>query len=351
MRIWPHKHIISLANFSTEDYEQLLTLADKFNSNKENRIKKIPFLEGCLVTSLFFEASTRTRNSFELAAKRLSADVQTFNSSSSSMSKGETDIDTALTYSSMGSNILIIRHSSNNGPLKIAQKIDHKKITTSIINAGDGLNGHPSQGLLDLYTLINFFSPKKINPSILNSKNILIVGDVLHSRVARSNILALSAFGANITLCGPEELVPNEMTNFINSTYLNQLTDPIKHRGKINISRSLQKSISNTDAIIILRLQKERMNQNYLDCLKSYSKYYCLTLDKLKSNKKELPVLHPGPVNRDIEISSKVVDEYKNCLINNQITNGIAIRMAMLFLTIQYQDSIQSNFNPSVKNP
>tara|TARA_B100000945_G_C20388343_1_gene600926 strand:- start:373 stop:1389 length:1017 start_codon:yes stop_codon:yes gene_type:complete len=337
MQNWPHKHILSLANFSIEDYNSVFELADRFNSLKNAGTKKIPALQGTLITSLFFEASTRTRNSFELAAKRLSADVQTFSPSSSSLAKGETHIDTAITYSAMGADILIIRHSSSHIPFEIAKSLDALNQKTSVLNAGDGLHSHPSQGLLDVYTLIKFFSPKLLNPEILNSKKILILGDIMHSRVARSNLWALSAFGANIILCGPPTLVPDEFGNFVSSPPPNQSKDPLKSRGSITISRSLEESIKEADAIIVLRLQKERMMENLLSSIKSYSDYYCLTPEKLSLNNKSIPVLHPGPINRGIEISSRIVDKYPNCLINNQVSNGIPIRMALLYLLNKFK--------------
>ena len=332
MRLWPHKHIHSLKNFSIEDYKSVFELADKFQTLKCNGTKKIKALEGILVTSLFFEPSTRTRNSFEIAAKRLSADVQTFSPSSSSLVKGESVIDTAITYSAMGADILVIRHSSSHITFEIAKNLDNLNLKTSVLNAGDGTHSHPSQGLLDVFTLIRFFSPKLLNPHVLDSKKILIIGDVIHSRVARSNIWALSAFGADIILCGPPSLVPEEFNHFTKTHFPNQLKDPIKSRGSIRISRSFDESIKNADAIIVLRLQKERMKKNFIDDINSYSKDYCLTPEKLSLNKKDIPVLHPGPINRGIEISSKLVDEYKNCLINNQVSNGIPIRMALLYL-------------------
>ena len=336
MNSWPHKHILTLANFSKEDYLLVLELAKKFNSLNQTGTKKIPALQGCLATSIFFETSTRTRNSFELAAKRLSADVQSFSPSTSAMAKGETHIDTALTYASMGSDILIIRHSSSHVPLEIAKKLDIKNPSTSIINAGDGLHSHPSQGLLDLYTLTKFFSPKILNPKILDSKTILILGDVLHSRVARSNIWALTAFGANIILCGPETLVPSEFKNFLLNTNSDRFKDQIENRGKIIISRQLNDSIRDADAVIVLRLQKERMMDNLLGSISSYSNQYCLTPETLSLNNKNIPVLHPGPINRGIEISSRIVDEYANCLINDQIKNGISVRMALLYLVSKF---------------
>ena len=340
MQLWPHKHIHTLANFSIEDYTSVFELAKRFDSLKDAGTKKIPALQGTLVTSLFFEASTRTRNSFELAAKRLSADVQTFSPNSSSLAKGETIIDTAITYSAMGADILVVRHPSSYITYEIAKNLDALNSKTSVLNAGDGLHSHPSQGLLDIYTLIKFFSPTLLNPKILNSKKILIIGDINHSRVARSNLWALSAFGADTILCGPPTLIHDEFLNFLNSPSPNQLEDPIKLRGSITISRSLEESIKIADAIIVLRLQKERMMDNLLSSIDSYSDNYGLTTEKLSLNSKDVPVLHPGPINRGVEISNKIVDEYPNCLINNQVSNGIPIRMALLYLLNKFKTEI-----------
>jgi len=332
MNSWSHKHILTLANFSKEDFKIVIDLASRFNSTSNSKIENLPSLKGFLITSLFFEASTRTKNSFEIAAKRLSADFLNFHPASSSLSKGETYLDTARTYCSMGSNILIIRHSSNHCPFEISKDLDSLGFKTSVLSAGDGLNSHPSQGLLDLYTITKFFSPTNLDPNILFNKTILIIGDILHSRVARSNIWSLTAFGANIVLCGPETLLPEEFLNFLSSKSPYEMKDPIKDRGKISISRSLEKSIKNADAIITLRLQKERMNKNLLNSMKSYSDNFCLTTKKLDLCDQEIPILHPGPINRDVEISSQVVDSYSNCLINDQVANGVPVRMALLYL-------------------
>ena len=332
MNSWPHKHILTLANFSKEDFINVINLAHRFNSTSIAEIKKLPSLKGFLISSLFFEASTRTKNSFELAAKRLSADFLSFHPSSSSLSKGETYLDTASTYCSMGSNILIIRHSSNHSPFEISKNLDSLGFKTSVLSAGDGFNSHPSQGLLDLYTLTKFFSPTNLDPNILLNKTILIIGDILHSRVARSNLWSLTAFGANIVLCGPETLVPEEFVKFLSYKLPYNVIDPIKERGKISISRSLEGSIKSADAIITLRLQKERMKTNLLTSIKSYSDDYCLTTQKLDLCEQEIPILHPGPINRDVEISSQIVDNYSNCLIKDQVANGVKVRMALLYL-------------------
>ena len=341
MNSWSHKHVLTLADFSKKDFQIVLELADRFSHLNKTGTKKVPALQGHLVTSIFFEASTRTRNSFELAAKRLSADVQSFSPASSSLMKGETHLDTALTYSAMGSDILIVRHSSSHVPYEIAKKLDSSNLSTSVLNAGDGLHSHPSQGLLDLYTITKFFSPKNTDPKVLNSKKILIIGDVLHSRVARSNIWALTAFGADIILCGPSTLIPDGFKNFVDSPPPNQIKDPIDKRGAIIVSRSLEDSIKNSDAIIVLRLQKERMAENLLDSMQAYINDYCLTPEKLKLNKKNIPILHPGPINRGVEISSRIVDEYPNCLISDQITNGIPVRMALIYLVSKFNQEIK----------
>ena len=341
MNYWPHKHILTLANFSKEDFKVVIDLADRFNSVSNSKIKNFPSLNGLLITSLFFEASTRTKNSFELAAKKLSADFLSFHPSSSSLSKGETYLDTARTYCSMGSNILIIRHSSNQSPYEISKNLDSLGVNTSVISAGDGFNSHPSQGLLDLYTLTKFFSPTNLDPNILFNKTILIIGDILHSRVARSNIWSLTAHGANVILCGPETLVPKKFLNFLSFKNPYNLEDPIKKRGKISISRSLEQSIKNADAVITLRLQKERMNTNLLNSIKSYSDHYCLTQQKLELCNQEIPILHPGPINREVEICSQIVDNYSNCLINDQVANGVPVRMALLYLLSKFNKNLK----------
>jgi len=336
MNSWSHKHILTLANFSKEDFKIVIDQAHRFNSGSAAEITNSTSLKGFLITSLFFEPSTRTKNSFELAAKRLSADFLNFHPPSSSLSKGETHLDTARTYCSMGSNVLIIRHSSNHSSFEISKNLDSFGYKTSVLSAGDGFNSHPSQGLLDLYTLTKFFSPTNLDPNILFNKTILIIGDILHSRVARSNLWSLTAFGANIVLCGPETLLPEEFSNFLSFNLPKEVEDPIKERGKISISRSLEDSIKNADAVITLRLQKERMQSHLIASTKSYSDHFCLTKEKLELCAKEIPILHPGPYNREVEISSQIVDSYSKCLINDQVANGIPVRMALLYLLSKF---------------
>ena len=332
MNNWKHKHILDLSTFSLADYQTVLDLTARFKNVPKSSSRKLPALQGRLITNLFFESSTRTRSSFELAAKRLSADVHNFSSSTSSLSKGETPLDTILTYISMGTDILVIRHESTNVPNDLAHYIDINKINTSILNAGDGLHSHPSQGLLDLFTLATFFNPQSPSTNSLLNKKITIVGDILHSRVARSNLWALTACGAEVTLCGPKSLLPKEFSDFVLNPPPGQENDPINKRGSVLIKRSLKDALNNSDAVMTLRLQKERMNQNLLTDLKTYHETYGITHENLKWCEKKVPVLHPGPVNRGIEISSQVVEDKSISLIDNQVENGIPTRMALLYL-------------------
>tara|TARA_Y100001968_G_C19428650_1_gene755790 strand:+ start:821 stop:1840 length:1020 start_codon:yes stop_codon:yes gene_type:complete len=332
MKNWPHKHIIDLANFALEDYEAVLELANRFKSVPTSGSRKLPALQGRLITTLFFEPSTRTRSSFELAAKHLSAEVQSFSPSNSALIKGESPLDTALTYISMGSDVLVVRHGSSNIAAELASYIDKSGKGTAILNAGDGMHSHPSQALLDLFTLTNFFNEKQPDIRSLEGKQIAIVGDILHSRVARSNLWALTACGANVILCGPRSLLPESFSQFVEAPPSGQKTDPINKRGSIVISRSLKETLQNSDAVMTLRLQKERMKKNHITDLYRYHQDYGISHENLQWCKNKIPILHPGPVNRGIEISSGVLEDESISLIENQVTNGIPIRMALLYL-------------------
>ncbi len=332
MNNWNHNHILDLSTFSIDDYKTVLELTTRFKDVHKSSSRKLPALQGRLITNLFFEPSTRTRSSFEIAAKRLSADVQNFSVSTSSLSKGETPLDTILTYISMGADILVIRHESTNVPADLANYVDINNINTSILNAGDGYHSHPSQGLLDLFTLASFFNPSEPSTNSLSNKKITIVGDILHSRVARSNLWALTACGADVTLCGPPSLLPNEFNDFVLNPPPGQKIDPIQNRGSVCIERSLKDALKNADAVMTLRLQKERMKQNMLSDLDTYHEQYGITHQSLKWCAKKVPVLHPGPVNRGIEISSQLVEDNSINLIRNQVENGIPTRMALLYL-------------------
>ena len=332
MSEWRHHHILDLATFSKEDFAAILELANRFKAVPTSGTRKLPALQGRLIATLFFEPSTRTRSSFELAAKRLSADVQSFSPNSSSLSKGETPIDTALTYVAMGADILIVRHSSTNVPEQLANYLEGTGYKTSILNGGDGLHSHPSQALLDLYTLARFFSPNNPIPEAIQNKRIVIVGDILHSRVARSNLWALTACGADVVLCGPPTLLPEEFKSFVNAPPPGQKYDPIEKRGQVTIARSLKDAFQDADAVMTLRLQKERMSQNLITDLYQYHCDYGITHESLKWCGQRVPVLHPGPVNRGVEISSALLEDNSICLVREQVSNGIPIRMALLYL-------------------
>ena len=228
---WHHRHILDLAAFSREDFVAVLELAQRFSSLPVTGVRRLPALQGRLVATLFFEPSTRTRSSFELAAKRLSADVQSFSPSSSSLSKGESVLDTARTYVAMGADVLVVRHRSTGVPQQLAAALEQSGDRTVILNGGDGLHSHPSQGLLDLYTLARQFDPAQPTPDVLQGKRVVIVGDILHSRVARSNLWALTACGADVVLCGPPSLLPQAFENFVDAPPPGQLSDPVLNRG------------------------------------------------------------------------------------------------------------------------
>jgi len=332
MNNWKHNHILDLSTFSLNDYNTVLELTTRFKDVHKSSSRKLPALQGRLITNLFFEPSTRTSSSFELAAKRLSAEVHNFSVSASSLNKGETPLDTILTYISMGADILVIRHESTNVPADLANYVDTNNINTSILNAGDGYHSHPSQGLVDLFTLANFFNPSEPSTNSLLNKKITIVGDILHSRVARSNLWSLTACGADVTLCGPPSLLPDEFKDFVLSPPPGQKIDPINKRGSVFIERSLKNALKNADAVMTLRLQKERMKQNMLTDLDTYHEQYGITHQSLKWCDKKVPILHPGPVNRGIEISSQLVEDNSINLISKQVENGIPTRMALLYL-------------------
>ncbi|MGK7955425.1 MAG: aspartate carbamoyltransferase catalytic subunit, partial [Crocosphaera sp.] len=281
-----------------------------------------PALQGVVVTNLFFEPSTRTRSSFELAAKRLSADILNFSPGTSSLTKGETILDTAKTYLAMGTDLMVIRHKQAGVPQAIAQEMDRLQTGVSILNAGDGQHEHPSQGLLDLFTLcclLDFDNPRL---ALLQGKKIAIVGDILHSRVARSNIWSLTAAGADVHLVGPPTLVPEWFKGMQNKS----------HEGKLFVHWTLKPALEKADFVMTLRLQKERMTDYLLPSLREYHQQYGITHSRLELCNSEVKILHPGPVNRGVEISSELMDDPRISLIQQQVTSGIAVRMALLFL-------------------
>jgi aspartate carbamoyltransferase catalytic subunit len=319
---WTRPHILALEDWQSEEYDALLQTASSFREVLSTRTKKVPALQGQVVTNLFFEPSTRTRSSFELAAKRLSADVLNFAPGSSSLTKGETILDTAITYLAMGTDIFVIRHQQAGVPAAIAQEMDRLHSGVSILNAGDGQHEHPSQGLLDLFTLCSLLDPEKPRLELLQGKKVAIVGDILHSRVARSNIWSLTTAGAQVHLAGPPTLVPQ---------FFAQLGDQSR-LGKLYLHWNLENALDGADFVMTLRLQKERMTENLLPSLREYHQHFGITRPRLQMCQPSVKVLHPGPVNRGVEISSDLMDDPAFSLIAQQVTSGVAVRMALLYL-------------------
>ncbi|HIE36150.1 MAG TPA: aspartate carbamoyltransferase catalytic subunit [Candidatus Omnitrophica bacterium] len=302
MGSWQKKHILGIKDLSKEEIETIFSLATSFKEISEREVKKVPALRGKTIINLFFESSTRTRTSFELAAKRLSADVINFSSSSSSLSKGETIVDTIKNLESYHPDIMIIRINSSASLYTLI-----KYTQASIVNAGDGKNEHPTQALLDMFTV------KEIKKSLENLK-VLIVGDILHSRVARSNIFGFKKFSSSITVCGPLTLIPYQFEKM-----------------EVEISCDLDEAIQDKDVIIFLRIQKERQDSMFFPSLREYVERFSLTSERLKKAKKDCLIMHPGPINWDIEISSSLKEKI-HPLILKQAENGLAIRMAVLYL-------------------
>ncbi|QPN62249.1 aspartate carbamoyltransferase catalytic subunit [Synechococcus sp. CBW1004] len=332
MSSWSHRHVIDLAAFSEGDFATVLALAQRFRSLPVSGARKLPALQGRLMTTLFFEPSTRTRSSFELAARRLSADVQTFSPASSALSKGESLLDTALTYVAMGADLLVVRHRCAGVPRGLALALEAAGTSVSVLNAGDGLHSHPSQGLLDLFTLARHFQPDAPTPEALRGRRIVIVGDILHSRVARSNLWALTACGADVVFCGPPTLLPEAFASFLDAPPPGLQRDPVPQRGQLHLCRRLEDALPGADAVMTLRLQKERMQQHLLTSLDTYHRLYGLSHERLALCGRPVPVLHPGPVNRGVELAGRLLDDPQRSLVDEQVRNGVPVRMALLYL-------------------
>tara|TARA_Y100001947_G_scaffold90387_1_gene77114 strand:- start:208 stop:1146 length:939 start_codon:yes stop_codon:yes gene_type:complete len=296
------KHLLGVKYLNLQDIELIFKTADNFKEIINRPIKKVPSLRDVTIANLFFENSTRTKLSFELAQKRLSADIINFSSSQSSVKKGETLIDTVNNILSMKVDMIVLRHPNPGAPILISEKI-----SASIINAGDGSHEHPTQALLDSYSIRERLGDVK-------NKNVLIVGDIMHSRVALSNIYALQLQGANIMVCGPKTLIPK---------YL--------HKLGVKIEDNLLTALKWCDVVNMLRIQNERMKSSYFPSIREYKKYYGLTMNHLDLLDDEIIVMHPGPINRGVEISSDVADS-KYSIILDQVENGVAIRMAVIYL-------------------
>lgn len=318
---WTRRHILSLSDFVPSEYNLILQTAASFQEVLGRKMKKVPTLQGQLVANLFFEPSTRTRNSFELAAKRLSADTLNFTPGTSSLTKGETILDTAKTYLAMGTDMMVIRHQQAGVPEAIATAMDAEGGRVRVLNAGDGQHEHPSQGLLDLFTICTIFDEKQPDVKLLAGKKIAIVGDILHSRVARSNIWSLTAAGADVHLAGPPTLLPKFFAEFGKERH-----------GKLSLHWQIEPALEKADFVMTLRLQKERMTEHLLPSLREYHQLYGITHQRLKLCHPHVKVLHPGPVNRGVEISSELMDDPNFSLISQQVTSGIAVRMALLYL-------------------
>ena len=297
-------HLLGIKYLKEEDIHLIFKTADHFKEVINRPIKKVPSLRDITVANLFFENSTRTKLSFELAEKRLSADMINFSASQSSVNKGETLIDTVNNILAMKVDVVVIRHPNPGVALFLSKNVD-----ACIINAGDGTHEHPSQALLDAYSI-------KEKLGGLKRKKIAIVGDILHSRVALSNIYALKMLGAQIQLCGPKSLIPKHIESL-----------------GVTISSDLMQTLKWCDAVNMLRVQNERMDLNYFPSNREYAQLYGLNAKKLASLKKEIILLHPGPINRGVEITSDVADS-KNAIILDQVENGVAVRMAIIYLLV-----------------
>ncbi len=328
---WNRHHILSLADFNAIEYDTVLQTAASFQEVLSRRTKKVPTLQGQVVANLFFEPSTRTRSSFEIAAKRLSADTLNFAASTSSITKGETILDTAKTYLAMGTDIMVIRHREAGVPKAIAQEMDRLGVKVSVLNAGDGQHEHPSQGLLDLFTICTLIDPTRPRIELLQGKKIAIVGDILHSRVARSNIWSLTASGAEVHLAAPPTLLPKLFADYFSEETSEKSPIPNSNR-QLFLHWDLEPALRDADFVMTLRLQKERMTAHLLPSLREYHQLFGITRSKLKLSKPDVKVLHPGPVNRGVEISSDLMDDPEFSLIQAQVTSGVAVRMALLYL-------------------
>jgi aspartate carbamoyltransferase catalytic subunit len=299
------KDLLGLEELSPEEITLILDHSASFKEVVRRPVKKVPALRGKTVVSLFFEPSTRTSTSFSLAATRLSADVVNIVTTASSITKGETLLDTVRVVEAMNLSVLIMRHTHSGSAALVA-----KALKASVVNAGDGMHEHPTQGLLDLFTI-------REKRGSLQGLEVAVIGDIAHSRVARSDIWGLTKLGAKVRLCGPATMLPRELEKLA--------------PGKVKCFTRMEEAVEGADVVNMLRLQLERQKRNLFPSTREYSRLYCLTLERLKLAKPGCLVLHPGPMNRGVEISSGVADGAQS-VITEQVTNGVAVRMAVLYL-------------------
>jgi aspartate carbamoyltransferase catalytic subunit len=303
--IWQRRHLVGLDELTAEEIVHILDTAESFREVSTRSIKKVPALRGKVVGLLFFEDSTRTRMSFELAASRLSADTVLFTAKGSSVAKGETTLDTVRNIEAMGVDIFVVRHGQCGAPHMLA-----RKLSASVVNAGDGSHEHPTQALLDIFTIRQRLGK-------VAGLKVAIVGDIAHSRVARSNILGLRKLGAEVVVVGPPTLVPSAITAM-----------------GCEISHSLDDVLGELDVVNMLRIQFERFGSNLFPSVREYSRLYGMNAERLARCSKDVLIMHPGPINRGVELTSEVADGPNSCILQ-QVTNGLAIRMAALYLVSQ----------------
>lgn len=306
------KHLLGIRDLSAEEITHLLDTAETFRDVSRREIKKVPALRGRTVINLFFEPSTRTRTSFEIAAKRLSADAVNISVSTSSVSKGETLLDTARNLEAMAPDCIVVRHSMAGAPNHLARMCN-----APIINAGDGAHEHPTQALLDALTIREY-------KGRIEGLNVAIIGDILHSRVARSNIYLLTKLGASVRVAGPGTLVPPDFGDLV-------------EKG-LHVERKIEDAIDGADVVMILRIQRERQDAAFFPSMREYAVHYGLHPEHLERATTEAIVMHPGPMNRGIEVSSEIADGSRS-LILDQVTNGVAVRMAVLYLLAGAHDA------------
>jgi len=302
--LFAHKHILGLDHLSVSDIEHILNTAESFKEISGRSIKKVPVLRGKTVVTLFFEPSTRTRLSFDIAAKRMSADTFSISASTSSTTKGETLADTAKNIEAMMPDIIILRHPSSGASNYLANRIN-----TSVINAGDGTHEHPSQGLLDLMTV-------KEHKGRIKGLKIAIIGDISHSRVAHSDILGFSKMGAKVSVSGPATLIPKKIDKL-----------------GATVCSTVEEAIKNADVVMPLRIQKERQNDPLIPSFREYASFFGINRQILQIAKPDALVMHPGPINRGVELAPDVADSSQSVILH-QVTNGVAIRMALMYLVL-----------------